>query len=194
MVPRSYASTPLPPLWGARGVRIDSSARVRIQQPPSPPPPPLRCPLPLPAGAFISFRSAKIPIPTPSPATLPPPAPEGGLKCILDNRAVFSPFPAPSPVLAPGRLPLALWRKGQPPRQLGLPPPAPCGGIKLHHSNQRTLIVRPPCPDNLRPIFFPPRCRSSACFAPTSQSRQTSRQRGVFMACAFPLDAIVKET
>ena len=97
------------------------------------------CPLPLPAGAFISFRSDKIPIPTPSPATLPPPAPGGGLKCILDNCAVFSPFPAPSPVLAPGRpRPFAPTSRGaSPPRLLGLPPPAPCGGIKSHHSHQK---------------------------------------------------------
>ena len=114
------------------------------------------CPLPLPEGAFIPFRSAKIPIPTPSPATLPPPAPGGGLKCISDDCAIFSPFPAPSPVLAPGRpRPFAPTSHGaRPPRLLGLPPPAPGGGIKSHHSHQKTLIVRPPCPDNLRPIFF----------------------------------------
>ena len=33
MVPRSSASAPLPPLWGARGVRIYYSARMRIPQP-----------------------------------------------------------------------------------------------------------------------------------------------------------------
>ena len=134
------------------------------------------CPLPLPAGAFISFRSAKIPIPTPSPATLPPPAPGGGLKCILDYCAVSSPFPAPSPVLAPGRpRPFAPPSHGaRPSRLLVLPPPAPGGGFETHFYHRKTPIVRPPCRDNLQPLFFPPRCRSSACFAPTSQSRQTN--------------------
>ena len=147
----------------------------------------VRCPLPLPAGALISFRSAKIPIPTPSPATLPPPAPVGGLKSILDYCAVFSPFPAPSPVLAPVRpRPFAPPSHGaRPSRQLGLPPPAPGGGFGYHYSNQKTLIARSPCSDNLRPLFFPPRCRSSARLAPSSQSGQTSRHRGVFVACAY---------
>ena len=134
------------------------------------------CPLPLPAGALISFRSAKIPIPAPSPATLPPPAPGGGLKCILDNRAVFSPFPAPSPVLAPVRpRPFAPTSHGaRPSRQLGLPPPAPGGGIKSHHSHKKHLSSVRLVPTTFARFFFPPRCRSSARLAPTSQSGQTN--------------------
>ena len=166
----------------------------RTESTPSPPPPPLRCPLPLPAGALISFRSAKIPIPTPSPATLPPPAPGGGLKCILDYCAVSSPFPAPSPVLAPGRLPLALWRKGQPPRLLGLPPPAPGGGIKSHHSHQKTLIVRSPCPRQPAPIFFFSSALPFVCLLCSYVAKQAdfAASWSVY-GCAYPVDAIVKE-
>ena len=177
---------------GARGVRIYSSARVRIRHPNPHPLPRYAAPSHSRRGLFHSAppRSQS---PPPPPLRCPLPLPEGGLKCILDEYAVFSPFPAPSPALAPVRpRPFAPPSHGaRPSRQLGLPPPAPGGGIKTHLSHKKNLIVRPPCPDNLRPIFFPPRCRSSAFFAPASQRRQTSRHRGVFMACAA-LDAIVK--
>ena len=164
-------SPPLPPpsrlvgcpsRFSARGNRPDCSA----------------CPLPLPAGAFISFRSAKIPNPTPSPATLPPPAPGGGLKCILDNCAVFSPFPAPSPVLAPGRpRPFAPTSHGaRPPRQLGLPPPAPGGGIKSHHSHQKHLLSVLLVPTTCARFFF---LRAAVRLPALLLRRKTGRLRGI---------------
>ena len=194
MVPRSYASTPLPPLWGGAWcphIFFGSRARTATH---SPPPPPLRCPLPLPAGALISFRSAKIPIPTPSPAPLPPPAPGGGLKCISDNCTVFSPFPAPSPALAPVRpRPFAPPSHGaRPSRQLGLPPPAPGGGIKSHHSHKKHLSSVHLAPTTCGRFFF---LRAAVRLPALLLRRKAGRRAASWSVygCAYHLDAIVKE-
>lgn len=65
MVPRSSASAPLPPLWGARGVRIYSSARVRIRQPPPRPFPRYAAPSRSRRGLFIPLRQDPNPHPLP---------------------------------------------------------------------------------------------------------------------------------
>ena len=150
MVPRSSASAPLPPLWGGAWCPHIFFSSRAHYATLSPPLPPSSRL----GGCPLRFGARGI---RPDSSACPLPLPAGAF---ISFRSAKIPIPAPSPAT--------------------LPPPAPGGGIESHHSHRKTPIVRPPCPDNLRPIFFPPRCRSSARLAPSSQAGRRTASWSVY--------------
>lgn len=72
------------------------------------------------------------------------------------------------------------------------PLPLPAGALNYIILTKKTLIVRPPCPDNLRPFFF---LRAAVRLPALLLRRKAGRLRGI-VECLWlriPLYAIVKE-